>query len=82
MVLLTDGRPTSTGESDVRAAADRVRMDGIALFAVGLGRDVNGELLADIVAESGRYYSAADAATLETIYRRLASTVLCPGVWP
>lgn len=82
VVLLTDGRPTSTGESDVRAAASAARGDGIVLYTVGLGHDVNADLLRDVAAESGRYYAASDAVTLETIYRRLANTVLCPGNWP
>ena len=78
IVLLTDGRP-STDDAKVLSAARTAREAGINVFTVGLGQDVNPELLRAVSGDSARYFAAPDAASLQDIYRRLALLVPCPG---
>jgi hypothetical protein len=72
LVLLTDGRPSTTVEN-VRAAADDVRGAGITVYTIGLGADVDGPLLATVAGDSTRYFEAPDAAGLGAIYAKIGS---------
>jgi Mg-chelatase subunit ChlD len=79
LLLLTDGRPTRSGEDEVRSAALAVRQAGMAIFTIGLGADVNPELLADVAGGISRYTAAPRAEDLERIYGQLARVVPCPA---
>lgn len=79
LLLLTDGRPTRSGEAEVRAAAQALRQAGVAIYAIGLGSDVNPELLADVAGSVSRYTAAPRAEELERIYGQLARVVPCPA---
>jgi Mg-chelatase subunit ChlD len=77
LVLLTDGRPTpGTRQAAVDAAA-AARAEGITLFAIGLGSDVDAGLLAELAGDARRAFLAPDAATLRAVYDALAGEVLC-----
>ena len=78
IVLLTDGRP-STDDAKVLNAARSARDSGINIFTVGLGQDVNPDLLRSLAGDKARYFAAPDAASLQDIYRKLALLVPCPG---
>jgi Ca-activated chloride channel family protein len=77
IVLLTDGRPEGGTEDLVRAAAGRARLADVAVFTIGLGADVDGELLSDVATDPSRYYYAPGAADLESIYNRIAAGIPC-----
>jgi Mg-chelatase subunit ChlD len=79
ILLLTDGQPTRGDVSDVLDAGREARSRGIAVFTIGLGADVNPELLKELAGTSGRYYGAPQAEDLEAIYEQIAWTVPCPG---
>jgi Mg-chelatase subunit ChlD len=79
LLLLTDGRPTRSAESDVRLAALMAREAGIAVYAIGLGTDVHPGLLIEVAGDATRYVAAPRADDLERIYRRLARVVPCPA---
>ncbi len=79
LVLLTDGRP-STGYEAFRSAATDVRDAGVTLFAIGLGQDVDGTLLAAVVGDPARYFHAPSTTELEPVFEDLKdrTRVVCP----
>ena len=78
ILLLTDGIPTRSTFASVRESAREVREAGIQLFAVGLGADVDADLLRELAGDARRYVAAPRAEDLESIYRRLARLIPCP----
>ncbi|MCB0215165.1 MAG: VWA domain-containing protein [Chloroflexi bacterium] len=79
IVLLTDGRPDGGTEAAVLAAADRARRAGITIYAVGLGEDVDPELLRRVATRGELYLEAPSADDLAAIYAGLAGDLPCPG---
>jgi Mg-chelatase subunit ChlD len=79
LVLLTDGRPTTSSESVVRAAALGARHIPIIIFTIGLGADVNPQLLIDVAGDTAHYIAAPQADDLERIYTQLAPVLPCPA---
>ncbi|MCB0204054.1 MAG: SBBP repeat-containing protein [Anaerolineae bacterium] len=80
VILLTDGNPTGTYADDVRAAAQRLHDAGIQLYTVGLGADVNADLLREIASAPDHYYQSPSPEDLEQIYSRLAGELrVAPG---
>jgi uncharacterized protein YegL len=77
VVLLTDGRPDGGSETEVLATAARARASGVAVFAVGLGNDAAGELLAKVATDPSLYRFAPSAGELGTVYREIAGDVGC-----
>jgi Mg-chelatase subunit ChlD len=81
VLLITDGRPTRSSEADVLAAARALRERGVALFAVGLGFDVNPDLLRRVAGAPGRYHESPQAEglrdALRSIYAQIAYVVPC-----
>ncbi len=77
LVLLTDGRPSEGTVAAVRSAARSARDEGIRLFTIGLGADVDAALLAELAGDPARSFIAPDTATLRAVYDRLAGSVLC-----
>jgi len=76
IVLLTDGRqPDETRSIAVAAAA---RAEGIRLYAIGLGDDVDLALLLRLADDPARAFRAPQPADLERIYAQIASAVPCP----
>lgn len=79
MILITDGQQSS-GLFDflndpVARAADRAKDDGIRLITIGLGLDVNADLLEYMASAPGDYYEAPDADNLSQIYLDIADTI-------
>jgi Ca-activated chloride channel family protein len=54
LVLLTDGRPTNTTPEAVLAAAAAARDAGVLVFTIGLGQDLDPELLVGIAGAQSR----------------------------
>ncbi len=77
VVLLTDGRPSGASPEQVVAVAERLRAPGTVVFAIGLGQDVDPDLLGRVTADAGRVYLAPDGDDLEGIYRLVAGAIPC-----
>jgi Mg-chelatase subunit ChlD len=83
MILLTDGRSSSVEDSVVREKADEAKVAGITIYTIGLGDDVDEELLREIATYPEYAFLAPTAEELEQIYRDIAYTLECPNlVWP
>lgn len=82
LVLLTDGEPSGTTEAAVLAAAGQLEEAGVLRFTIGLGRDVDSELLRDLASHPEWYYSAPDTSDLASIYERIAYEIPCEQDWP
>jgi Mg-chelatase subunit ChlD len=77
LVLLTDGQPTHTTTEAVLAAAGRVHAEGITVFTIGLGPDVDAGMLVAVAGAADRYYPAADGEDLVAIYGRISEKIPC-----
>jgi hypothetical protein len=51
----------------------------VTLYAVGLGSDVDGDLLADLAGSGTRLFLSPDGAGLAAIYRDIARRTGCVG---
>ena len=71
--------PTMSGTSPeaVIAAGEALRSAGTAVYAVGLGRDVDAELLARLASGPSRLILAPRAEDLARIYAELARDLPC-----
>lgn len=88
-ILLTDGmanKPFGPGYGEwpadvayAKAKADEAAAQGIKIFAIGLGDDVNTAMLQYIASTTGaQYYFAPTGADLQAIYTQI-SEALCSG---
>lgn len=83
VVLLTDGAPTYPKDpSDrdfpakyARQVADVLKLEGVTIFTIGLGNDLNETLLRDIASSPEQYFRAATGAELLGIYQSIARAV-------
>ncbi len=82
LILLTDGRPTGTTPDEVRRAGQRCREAGLLVFTIGLGEDVDRELLESIASRPEWCFLAPDANELAAIYRQIAYEIPCRPQWP
>ncbi len=87
IVMLTDGiptRPTDPMKKDDTAyaekaafnAAQSAKSQGITLYTIGLGSDLNIKLLQDMATKPEQFYQAASGAELSTVYQKI-STAIC-----
>ena len=84
MVLLTDGvptLPTIKGDDDypVRYTLESARLarnDGVSIYAIGLGKDVDKGLLGQLATTTSEAYFAPSTKELGGIYKQI-STKLC-----
>jgi Mg-chelatase subunit ChlD len=78
IVLLTDGKanPVPPGVAIVRA--DAAKRDGITVFTVGLGSDLDYDALATMASHPAFFFHAPTPAQLESIYRQIAGEIPCP----
>lgn len=75
IVLMTDGVPFDiTGLATV-AAADRARYADITMFTIGLGADVNPNLLTVLATDPAFYFFAPTAERLRTVYQTIARQI-------
>lgn len=77
IVMLTDGQPTSSTASRVLLAAEDVKREGVTLFAIGLGSDIDALLLELIASTPGHYFAAPDASDLSRVYTAIAEVIPC-----
>jgi len=77
IVLLTDGRPTGTTSAEVEAAAGALRGAGVEVYAIGLGDDLDAELLGRLASGPSHRILAPDAEDLAAIYAAIARDLPC-----
>ncbi len=82
VVLLTDGRPSTSRAGEVVVAAERLKRGRAVLFTIGLGPDVDPALLRLIATSPGHYFFAPGTDELAAVYRSIARKIPCPKVWP
>lgn len=75
IVLLTDGQST---ESSALASAKQVKDAGARLITIGLGMDVNANLLRAMASQSSDYYFAPESRDLAKIYEDVAKSIKKP----
>lgn len=73
LVVLSDGKPTSGG--DPRAAAAAAKAAGTRVFTIGLGGDVDPDLLRSLASTPGDYFQAPDSGALATIYQQISGRI-------
>jgi Ca-activated chloride channel homolog len=78
MVVLTDGANNPEPVSEAEREATLARGDGIRVFTVGLGKEVEGAALARMATSAADYFYAPDGEDLAAIYRRIAYAIPCP----
>lgn len=77
MIVLTDGRANPVPVDIAVARALAARRDGITLFAIGLGADLDLEALERMASRPDYFHRAADAGDLVDIYRAIAVQLPC-----
>jgi collagen type VI alpha len=77
IVLLTDGRPDDTALAAALSSAATARRAGVTVFAIGLGSDVQREVLSGIAGDPARVFLAPEAADLAAIYGEVARVIPC-----
>ena len=85
IVLLTDGiptEPTKEGVADypiisAEVVANEIKTNGIALYTIGLGKNVSEGFLKSISTEESHYFNAPSKETLSNIYKKIGQD-LCP----
>jgi choice-of-anchor A domain-containing protein len=75
IVLLSDGRPTTGG--DALAAAQAVKQAGTRIITIGLGHDIDDELMQAMASTETDYHSAPTSADLLAIYLEIAGGLHC-----
>lgn len=79
LVLLTDGRANPVPvDVAVELSAD-AKSDGITIFTIGLGGEVESEALRQMASEPAYYLQAPTAGDLTEIYREVARSIPCPA---
>ncbi|RIL08344.1 hypothetical protein DCC79_14045 [bacterium] len=79
IALLTDGRAHPSAPSAVVAEADAVKAAGIALYAVGLGREVDDRLLASIASSPDHLHLTTGRAEVVAAFRVIVAR--CGGAF-
>ena len=77
-ILLTDGRPTTgnTKTDDIIDLAVSANATGIRIYTIGLGKDVDANLLSSIANATGsKYYFAPTSADLQAIYTEISQEI-------
>jgi len=80
MILLTDGRSNGEASDEAVRRAQVAHADGVRLFVIGLGDDVDRAVLVRIASERDYFYIAPDAEELAQIYQDIVQEIPCgPG---
>jgi hypothetical protein len=84
IVMLTDGRSNPDPISLPLAAAAAAKADGITLYTVGLGDDVEHDALRQMASRPEDFRWAPDGEDLGPIYEEIARLIPCPrsAFWP
>jgi Mg-chelatase subunit ChlD len=75
IILMTDGVAFNTTRLTTAAAADRARAEGITVFSIGFGNDVDPDLLRLVARSPDLYEFAPEPAALRAIYEKLGRVI-------
>jgi Mg-chelatase subunit ChlD len=76
MIVLTDGQTNSGGDQDGDNAVAIANANGITIYTIGLGTNLDESLLQSIAsAAGGKYYNAPTGADLQNIYASIAQEI-------
>jgi Mg-chelatase subunit ChlD len=76
IILLTDG--LAKGEEDAtRAAAEVAKEQGVRLITIGLGEEIDAEMLETIASETTDYWPSPASEDLAAIYKAIAEEINC-----
>jgi hypothetical protein len=79
MIVLTDGRANPVPGSVAEDEARKVKADGVVVFTVGLGSDLDVDALRAMASRPDYFHIAPDAEALAGIYRDIAVAIPCPA---
>ncbi|MFN2250981.1 MAG: VWA domain-containing protein [Anaerolineae bacterium] len=84
VVMLTDGRSNPVPVQQAIDAATALKRDGVRLFTVGLGDDIEFDALRLMASRPEDFRYAPDGEDLGPIYRQIAYEIPCPPrvYWP
>jgi cysteine-rich repeat protein len=77
IVLMSDGLPSGNTEDLVRAEVTAAKASGIRFFSIGLGLDVDGELMGEIATAPSMYYHPMNSESLRSVYEHIAANLCC-----
>jgi Mg-chelatase subunit ChlD len=79
LVLLTDGLPTAEDDEDFTfatiAEAERIKGNGLEIYAIGLGDNVDRNFIETVASENANAYLAPTASSLNQIYSEITSSL-------
>lgn len=83
IILLTDGMANAPedpgGEVYAEAQAESAKRDGVVIYTIGLGDEVNRDSLIKMATEPSYYFEAVTASDLAGIYEEIGSAVCSYG---
>lgn len=80
VILLTDGiqnNPDKPGNADVLTAAAAVKARGALVYSIGLGQEIDADLLRTVASSPAGYYPSPTAEQLADIYRQISEQLPC-----
>ena len=78
MILLTDGRSNPRPASEAVEEATEAKREGVVIFTIGLGNQLDFDALEAMASERVFFYRAPDAEDLAAIYEQIAVEIPCP----
>ncbi len=82
LVILTDGLATAPGdnpESYAKAAADKAKADGVIVYAIGLGDQVNMDFVRSLASSKAQAYQAISNGDVDKIYTTITGDICEDG---
>ena len=82
MVLLTDGLATSPDpepEEFALAAANDIKRDGVIVYSIGLGSEVNMDFVRSVASTPNQAYQAVSRTEIDRIYRTITEEICEDG---
>ena len=79
MIVLTDGRANPVGPEVAVEKAQAAKSEGIVVFTIGLGEDLDLDALSAMASKPAYFYRAPDAEDLAAIYAAIAVEIACPA---
>ncbi len=79
VILLTDGRSNPRPVAEAVVAATNIKAEGVTIYTIGLGDDLERDALRAIATTAEDFYEAPDGEDLEAIYERIAVEIPCPA---
>lgn len=80
LILLTDGKDTTDvegyDENKIKNAIEEAKRKGVKVYTIGLGREIDQNVLKNIATQtSGKYYYALNADVLNSLFEIIAAQV-------